>query len=198
MSVSRFDMHNFGIVNVRVVKDPVVKENHDGSHTYLFKVAVDRDYTNRDKSRTTDFISFQGYVGKNMSAKVYEYVKQGNMIEVTYTTQSYTKTIPAKDVAAMLKKSGVANGKIGVEVLNAIQAMGLAKFDDEHNMLEYGENHSVTAIRLGMSSRENRKEAQAKPEPAEKSAERPTEAPVEPEPAETNEADQLSDNDLPF
>ena len=43
-------MHNFGIVNGRVVKDPVVKENHDGSHTYLFKVAVDRDYTNRDKS----------------------------------------------------------------------------------------------------------------------------------------------------
>lgn len=191
MSVSRFDMHNFGIINGRVVKDPVVKENHDGSHTYLFKVAVDRDYTNRDKSRTTDFISFQGYVGKNMSAKVYDYVKKGNTIEVTYTTQSYTQTIPAKEVATMLKKSGVANGKIGVEVLKAIEAMGLAKFDENHNMIVYGENHAVTAIRLGMSSRENREKHEAE------TSEKPTE--TKPQEAEqTAEPDDLSDNDLPF
>lgn len=191
MSISRFDMHNFGIVNGRVVKDPTVKENHDGSHTYLFKVAVDRDYADRDGKHQTDFISFQGYVGKNMSAKVYDYVKRGNMIEVTYTTQSYTKTVSAKDVVEMLKASGVKDGKTGEEVLKTIENMHLAKFNDKHEMLEYGENHSVTAIRLGMSSRENREKAQAeKTESAPKQEEKPVSEP------ETTE--DLSDNDLPF
>ena len=195
MSISRFDMHNFGIVNGRVVKDPTVKENHDGSHTYLFKVAVDRDYADRDGKHQTDFISFQGYVGKNMSAKVYDYVKRGNMIEVTYTTQSYTKVVPAKQVMEMLKSSGVKDGKTGEEVLKAIENMHLAKFNDKHEMLEYGENHSVTAIRLGMSSRENREKAQAeKTESAPKQEEKSAPA-SQPEP---NTTEDLSDNDLPF
>ena len=193
MSISRFDMHNFGIVNGRVVKDPTVKVNHDGSKTYLFKVAVDRDYADRDNKHETDFISLQGYVGKNMSAKVYDYVKRGNMIEVTYTTQSYTKTVPAKDVMEMLKASGVKDGKTGEEVLKAIENMHLAKFNDKHEMLEYGENHSVTAIRLGMSSRENREKAQAeKTESTPKQEEKPASAP------EPDTTEDLSDNDLPF
>lgn len=198
MSVSSFQANNFSMVEGRVVKDPKILTNADGSRTYLFKLAADRDYVDRDGKRQTDFVSFQGYVAKDNSAKVYDYVKQGNMIKVTSSIQNYTKHTSAKELMETLKKVGITDGATANKVCAAISALNLAKFDEHHNMLVYKESNNVTDIRLGFSSRKNREASESAQADKQADAENTAKTDVQDAKSEDAPAEQMNDSDLPF
>lgn len=199
MAITRIDVDNFGVAEGRLVRDARLIKHADGSKSAFANLAVDRDYTDKKGQRPTDYLDFQGFISKDAKSDgAYPYMKQGNTVKITYTNQSYQKKTTAKEFVAVLKKIGVKNQAEAVLVQKAIAALGLAKFDDRHDMTEYRVNRTITGIELVRSSKANREKAQEKSEKSEKPAKTESASVnTEVEPSDDDPED-LSDADLPF
>lgn len=196
MAMTRFDTENFGIVEGRLVRDAKIVAHKDGSKTALVTVAVDRDYEDRQGNRQTDFIDFQGFIRNGKSDGVYAYMKKGNQVKIVYTTQSYQRRVSAKEFVAELKKNGVKSQEEAAMVQKTIMSLGLAQFDQNHDMVRYETSRVINGVTLMRSSKSNFEASQsnAQSAPAEASV---TEKSAAAAPAE-DETVELTDDDLPF
>lgn len=203
MAMTRFDTENFGIVEGRLVRDAKIVAHKDGSKTALVTVAVDRDYEDRQGNRQTDFIDFQGFIRNGKSDGVYAYMKKGNQVKIVYTTQSYQRRVSAKEFVAELKKNGVKSQEEAAMVQKTIMSLGLAQFDQNHDMVRYETSRVINGVTLMRSSKSNFEASQSTSQSATQTAPvETTQAAEKPAPAETAAAEdetvELTDDDLPF
>lgn len=197
MAMTRIDANNFGQVEGRIVRDPNYSKHSDGSQSVMFTLAVDRDYKDREGNTVTDYVDVQGFISKNAKSNgVYDYVKQGNVVRVFYTVQSYQKNLPVKQFVAELKKLGVKTREEANAVKNAIIGLGLAKFDKEHGLTDYRKNLSITGVNLIRSSKKNFEEHQEKRAEAEKRTDETQNKPAGD--VQSDKTEEISDEDLPF
>ena len=88
------NMSNFGIVEGRVTKAPVVMDNKDGSKKVFVTVAAQDNFASgTDKERKTQFVNLEGFVPKDRKSSVYDKLEVGDKIAVQYRieTPAYEK-----------------------------------------------------------------------------------------------------------
>lgn len=78
-------MNNVSLTG-RITKDPEIKFTESGNSYVLFTIAVDRKFKDRNGERQTDFIPCVAW--NNQASFIYDYVKKGNMIEITGAIQT--------------------------------------------------------------------------------------------------------------
>ena len=87
------NMRNFGLVEGRVTKNPVIFTNADGSRKIMLTVAAQDNFTDKEGKRNTQFVNLEGFVpaSKNTNG-VFDYIHKGDLIGVEYTvrTNNYT------------------------------------------------------------------------------------------------------------
>lgn len=88
------NMSNYGIVEGRLTKAPVVMDNKDGSKKVFVTVAVQDNFASgAEKERKTQFVNLEGFVPKDRKTSVYDKLEVGDKIAVQYRieTPSYEK-----------------------------------------------------------------------------------------------------------
>lgn len=87
--------HNFGICTGRLVRDPQVFNNSDGSQKVLMSIATQRNFRNAQGARDTDFIPVEGFIPADVvksGKSVYNLVHKGDKVTVEYTIRSSVYT----------------------------------------------------------------------------------------------------------
>lgn len=87
------NMQNFGILDGRLAKDPVVFNNKDGSRKIMVTIAVPRNYKNKDGKRDTDFIQAEQYMrADKVGNGAWDILKKGDSVSVEYTVRQNNYT----------------------------------------------------------------------------------------------------------
>ena len=91
-----FNLDNYGITSGRLVSDPQIYDNADGSKKVRITVAATNNYRNRDGSRTSQFLPLEDFIPARRARKgngVYDLMHQGDKVTVQYTVKNnnYTK-----------------------------------------------------------------------------------------------------------
>ena len=84
------NMHNYGIANGRLTRDPKVFKNSDGSRKVKVTLAVQDTYG----ERKTQFINLDGFVRAEKEGNgVYDSMHEGDLVTVQYSvrTNNYEK-----------------------------------------------------------------------------------------------------------
>lgn len=80
-------MNNVSLTG-RITKDPELRHTPSGYAVVMFTIAVDRKYKNANGEKITDFIPCVAW--NNQAEFISNYVKKGNLLEVTGLIQSRT------------------------------------------------------------------------------------------------------------
>lgn len=87
---------NYGVAIGRLVRQPKVYENRDGSHKVLYTLAVSRNFQNKEGRRDSDFVNLEAFLpaGRQVEQSVYSRLRVGELAAVRYTirTSTYTDT----------------------------------------------------------------------------------------------------------
>lgn len=86
------NMNNYGTVRGRLTRDPKVITNNGGT-TYLFTVATDRGYLDKQGRKAVDFVPLRGFVADGKKPGAYSYLTKGKEVEVGYEVESYTQMV---------------------------------------------------------------------------------------------------------
>lgn len=87
------NQRNFGIMEGRLVKNPVIFTNSDGSKKVSLVIAVRRNFKNKDGKVDSDFIATEGFIpAQTKNNGVYDYIHKGDLVGIEYTlrTSRYT------------------------------------------------------------------------------------------------------------
>lgn len=90
-----FNIDNYGITSGRLVSDPQVYDNADGSKKIRITVAAANNYKNRDGSRTSQFLPLEDFIPARRARKgngVYDLMHQGDKVTVQYTIRNNNYT----------------------------------------------------------------------------------------------------------
>lgn len=84
---------NFGIVKGRLTKDPIVRDNSDGSKKIQMTIAASDTYKNpADNKRTTQFVPLEAFIPKETVEKkgigAYALIHQGDKVSVSYSVRN--------------------------------------------------------------------------------------------------------------
>jgi single-strand DNA-binding protein len=71
---------NLHILTGRLVKDPELRYTQDGTAVCAFRIAVDRDYKNKDGTRQADFFTVVAW--RKQAENIARYFKKGRKITV--------------------------------------------------------------------------------------------------------------------
>lgn len=110
------NIKNFGIINGRLTKEPVIFTNSDGSKKVMLTVAAQDNFKNAAGERGTQFVNLEAFVSnKSTGLGVYEYMHKGDMVGLSYTVKSnsyekngetiYTQVLQVTDVDLMESKA---------------------------------------------------------------------------------------------
>lgn len=103
------NLRNFGQVEGRLVRDPKVFENKDGSKKIIVTLAVNNNFKSRDGEVHTQFPSLEAYLsGGKEGNGPYDYMKKGDLVGFGYSIRTgsyekdgetiYTQTLLIEDV----------------------------------------------------------------------------------------------------
>lgn len=81
------NVRNFGIALGRLVADPKVFDNADGSKKVRFTLAV-RDNFKTQGEYKSQFIPFEAFIPAGKGLGVYEYTKKGSLVDLEYSVRS--------------------------------------------------------------------------------------------------------------
>lgn len=102
---------NFGIVEGRLAKDPVIFENSDGSKKVKLTVCARDSFRGRDGQVATQFVELDGFIPATSNGLgVYAYTTKGRRVSVAYgvRTNNYTdKKTGATVYTQVLQINGV-------------------------------------------------------------------------------------------
>lgn len=91
------NISNFAIATGRLVEDPKVFKNRDGSRNVVFHVAVSNNYKEKDGHRGSQFLPFEAFVYSNSVTKnddgseylgVFSRIHKGDKVSVQYTVRN--------------------------------------------------------------------------------------------------------------
>ena len=85
------NQRNFGVVEGRLVRNPVFKDNKDGSRKALLTVAARQNFA-KENIVGSDFIQLQAYIAAGKTDTVYDIMKQGDLVGFEYTVRSNAYT----------------------------------------------------------------------------------------------------------
>ena len=85
------NQRNFGVVEGRLVRNPVFKDNKDGSRKALLTVAARQNFA-KENIVGSDFIQLQAYIAAGKTDTVYDIMKQGDLVGLEYTVRSNAYT----------------------------------------------------------------------------------------------------------
>lgn len=85
---------NYGVVIGRLVRQPKVYENRDGSHKVLYTLAVTRNFSNKEGKRDSDFVNLEAFLPARSQPdqSVYSCIRVGELVAVRYTIRTSTYT----------------------------------------------------------------------------------------------------------
>lgn len=85
---------NYGVAIGRLVRQPKVYENRDGSHKVLYTLAVSRNFQNKEGRRDSDFVNLEAFLpaGRQVEQSVYSRLRVGELAAVRYTIRTSTYT----------------------------------------------------------------------------------------------------------
>lgn len=85
---------NYGVAIGRLVRQPKVYENRDGSHKVLYTLAVSRNFQNKEGRRDSDFVNLEAFMpaGRQVEQSVYSRLRVGELAAVRYTIRTSTYT----------------------------------------------------------------------------------------------------------
>lgn len=87
------NIRNYGVVEGRLTKDPVVFNNTDGSKKVMLTIAAQDNFKNKDGVRGTQFVPVEGFItNKQAGLGVYEYLHKGDLVGIEYTVRSNAYT----------------------------------------------------------------------------------------------------------
>lgn len=83
---------NFGFISGRLVKDPLIRDNANGSKTVLITVAAKNNYKDSNGDYTTEFVQLKGFVREGAELGAYGFMKKGAPWSFMYSvkTNNYT------------------------------------------------------------------------------------------------------------
>lgn len=83
------NIKNYGVAIGRLVKDPVVFSNKDGSKKVMITLAVQDNYKSADGTKGSQFIALEAFVSnKSTGNTVYDYMHKGDKVGVEYTVRT--------------------------------------------------------------------------------------------------------------
>lgn len=123
---------NSGHLIGRLARDPHVSDNRDGSHTVLFTLMVERNYTNGDGVREADAIPLEAFVPASASSMgPFGLIHQGDLVGVAtrlrqdhYVRNDGTEAFPLKVIVedvTFLESRSVTEGRLATRVAEAEQ-----------------------------------------------------------------------------
>ena len=136
------NQRNFGVVEGRLVRNPVFKDNKDGSRKALLTVAARQNFA-KENIVGSDFIQLQAYIAAGKTDTVYDIMKQGDLVGFEYTvrsnaytddngTEHYTQALNVQSVDLKETKSqAAARRERAAEAATATEAAADAPFDAE-------------------------------------------------------------------
>lgn len=85
---------NYGVAIGRLVRQPKVYKNRDGSHKVLYTLAVNRNFQNKEGRRDSDFVNLEAFLpaGRKVDQSVYSRLRVGELVAVHYTIRTGTYT----------------------------------------------------------------------------------------------------------
>lgn len=89
------NQRNFGVVEGRLVRNPVFKDNKDGSRKVLLTVAARQNFVSNNNGNSgvgSDFIQLQAYIAAGKTNTAYDIMQQGDMVGFEYTVRSNAYT----------------------------------------------------------------------------------------------------------
>ena len=138
------NQRNFGVVEGRLVRNPVFKDNKDGSRKALLTVAARQNFASgTNNSVGSDFIQLQAYIAAGKTNTVYDIMQQGDLVGLEYTvrsnaytddngTEHYTQALNVQSVDLKETKSqAAARRERAAEAATATEAAADAPFDAE-------------------------------------------------------------------
>ena len=125
------NQRNYGIAEGRLVRDPVFRDNKDGSKKVLFTVAARQNYKGKDGDVGSDFIQLQAFIPAGKTDSVYEKLQTGDLIGAEYTVKSsaYTDDNGGEHYTQALQVNGI-DLKETKATAEARRARSAAKGDD--------------------------------------------------------------------
>ena len=77
---------NYGVAIGRLVRQPKVYENRDGSHKVLYTLAVNRNFQNKEGRRDSDFVNLEAFLpaGRKVDQSVYSRLRVGELVAVRH------------------------------------------------------------------------------------------------------------------
>lgn len=86
------NLSNYGITSGRLTRDPLIRQNRDGSTRVLFTIAAPDNFRSRDGSRGTQYIPVEAYVAHGRPMGIYDCLHQGDAVTIAYSarTNNYT------------------------------------------------------------------------------------------------------------
>ena len=136
------NQRNFGVVEGRLVRNPVFKDNKDGSRKALLTVAARQNFA-KENIVGSDFIQLQAYIAAGKTNTVYDIMQQGDLVGLEYTvrsnaytddngTEHYTQALNVQSVDLKETKSqAAARRERAAEAATATEAAADAPFDAE-------------------------------------------------------------------
>lgn len=90
-----FNIDNYGVTSGRLVSDPQIYDNADGSRKVRITIAAANNYKNRDGSRSSQFLPLEDFIPSRRARKgngVYDLMHQGDKVTVQYTVRNNNYT----------------------------------------------------------------------------------------------------------
>lgn len=85
------NQRNFGVCEGRLVRNPVFKDNKDGSRKALLTVAARQNFASNG-TVGSDFIQLQAYIAAGKNNTAYDIMQQGDLVGFEYTVRSNAYT----------------------------------------------------------------------------------------------------------
>ena len=125
------NQRNYGIAEGRLVRDPVFRDNKDGSKKVLFTIAARQNYKGKDGNVASDFVQLQAFIPAGKTDSVYEKLQAGDLIGAEFTVKSsaYTDDTGVEHYTQALQVNGI-DLKETKATAEARRARSAAKGDD--------------------------------------------------------------------
>lgn len=147
-----FNLENYGIISGRLVSDPQIYENADGSRKIRITLAASNNYRNKDGSRSAQFIPLEAFIIANKAKKdngVFDLMHIGDKITVSYTVKNnnYTDRSTGKPVYGLV---------LQIENVKLDESKATTAARQEAKAAETGESEN-TATGTRKSTKSNKK-----------------------------------------
>lgn len=128
------NMRNFGIVEGRLTKDPVVFTNKDGSRKIMLTVAAMDNFKGKDGKKGSQFVQLEAFVSAKQTGNgVYGYMHKGDLIGLEYTvrTNNYTAAdgTPVYSQVLLVQGADLKESKTATDARQAKAAEAAAAAD---------------------------------------------------------------------